>query len=259
MPKDYARRNQKYIDRNWGKTKRKGIVPWRASLLLIIIVLLLGDGIFYVTRHKQDFLDKIKSRHLKPVKVEIASSVQPNETSHSAAQKSDKISPPQPIKFDFYQILPNMEVQAPPTEKSAAVPAPTAKEPVASGAADKEEKVQPTPDPEDDTDGDTAQDSVKAPPTTPSQDSSELAALLTDEKDAHYVLQLISLTNADEAKKYQQSLSDKGLQTTLSTTVKDKTTFYRIQLGSFKKHADAQSKQEDLLKLHINSVIVQVK
>lgn len=230
MPKDYARRSQRYFDQEWGKPKRKKFLSWRIILFSIgLIIILMIYSILYIKHHPVDWLKKLNMHHAVRIQTPRLKNKLPSDTPakpHSA----------QPIQFDFYQILPNMEVTIPSSENSK---------------TSQVKPSEPTPDVKDDS---TASTNIPE-----KQNTSEIVPLLQDTRQEQFVLQLISLTNASEAKRYQQKLSSKGLQTRLSTAVKNNITFYRIQMGPYKTREEALFAQENLKKQQMTSVMVPVK
>jgi cell division protein FtsN len=75
----------------------------------------------------------------------------------------------------------------------------------------------------------------------------------------HYLLQLGTVTNGTEAKKFQENLRLEGFKTVINPFTRGETTWYRIQMGPYSDYQTAQNAQASLQEQQVNAIILHVK
>jgi cell division protein FtsN len=133
------------------------------------------------------------------------------------AKKESPDPPPTPTRFDFHEILPELEVIVSDDELAK----PDTKKPDA--------RVQETPKPDDKPADTTKKPEVaKAEPTKTNSDSAKAQGGDT------YMIQVASLRTAADAERLKAQLAIQGIQTRVqSVTVNGKDTYHRVQAGPY--------------------------
>lgn len=75
----------------------------------------------------------------------------------------------------------------------------------------------------------------------------------------HYILQLATVTNEQDAKKFQDGLRLVGFKTVINALTRGNTTWYRIQMGPYADEQTAQNAQASLQEQQVNAVILHVR
>lgn len=108
MPIDYARRSEKYVTKQPLKNTRRNHEPSDFPFLkvmgLVVLISLFIYGLFYISHHKPTLF--AKATLTSPiVKVKL-----PLAMKHVVTNESSQEDQPPPVQFDFYQMLPNMQL-----------------------------------------------------------------------------------------------------------------------------------------------------
>jgi len=210
MPIDYARRSEKYVTKHPLKNTRRNSsagFPWLKMVGLTVLIGLFIYGLFYVSYHKPALFTKTALMN-SVVKAKI-----PVAAKHAMAVQPLQANQPAPVQFDFYQMLPNMQLNV--------------------DAQDKDKTASPL---------------SSATPNVSTNTSKKIKAI--------YYLQLTSVTDENDAKQFQDDLNQQGFQSVIRSIDRDGTIFYRVQMGPYKNHDEAESTQETLEKQNISSVII---
>jgi cell division protein FtsN len=223
MPRDYKHRATR-------KRKRSKLSPW----ILVITGLLLGLFIAFL-----GFLKMQKSQQppaffqeslLPPVeetRPDIAAE-SPAEAVEEAPQA--QALPPKP-RFDFYTLLPEMEVVVP--EEEIAPPPPPLQR---SAPATKPAAQQPGP-------------ATPAATATARTTSAET-----------YMLQAGSFRNGEQAERFRAELALLGLQTSIQTvTIDNKDTYHRVRVGPFRDTGSLNKARNRLSKQGIESSVIKIR
>ena len=143
--------------------------------------------------------------------------------------QKDVIPPPPKPRFDFYTLLPEMEVVIPEQEITAAL-----KQPPAPAAAPVEEATKPTP------------------AASPAPKAAKPAS-------GTYYLQVGSFRNGVQAERFKAELAMQGMQTSIQTvTINNKDTFHRVRVGPFHDFDTLDKIRQSLKKKGIDSTPIKV-
>jgi cell division protein FtsN len=202
MPRDYKHRAQR-------KKKRTRLSPW------VGVISGLAIGLFVA------FLVFIKMQAQQPPPAVFDTSILPpveNTTPPASTEKRMTPPPPKP-RFDFYTLLPEMEVMVPDDE--IALPA-----------------VSPAP-----------ALTQAAPPARETKTDNRPAAVTPRET---YLLQVGSFRNGEQAERFKAELALLGLETSIQkVTIDNKDTYHRVRVGPFHdsgalNHARSLLKKQDI-------------
>jgi cell division septation protein DedD len=207
MTKDYAKRRAPL------KQERKK-TPF-LTFLAIAAAMLIPFGFFYVNHHQAINHKGHAITHLKP------------------ATKPAEAPKPELVKFDFYTVLPEMEVVTPPDEEtketSKTIPA------AASVAKAPNEK---------------STTAVLKPTTTPASVPS-IAGI--------YFLRIAALRNAVDAENFMKQLSALPCKLFLQKIIVDQTTWYRIMAGPFASYENALAIRKRLKQDRLDVTLLKIK
>ena len=150
-------------------------------------------------------------------------------------QKDVIQQPPKP-RFDFYTLLPEMEVVIPEQEITAALKPPTPPAPV---VATMEEASIPAP---------AAAPVPKAAPVKTAKPASST-----------FYLQVGSFRNGVQAERFKAELAMQGMQTSIQTvTINNKDTYHRVRVGPFHDYDTLDKTRQSLKKKGIESTPIKV-
>jgi cell division protein FtsN len=150
----------------------------------------------------------------------------------------DAIPPPPKPRFDFYTLLPEMEVVIPEQEITAALKQPPA--PVQKAAP----VIEATPVATD----------KPVPETVPAPDKTGTSAA----GDTYY-LQVGSFRNSVQAERFKAELALQGMQTSIQTvTINNKDTYHRVRVGPFNNFDALDKTRQSLKKKGIDSTPIKV-
>ncbi len=150
----------------------------------------------------------------------------------------DAIPPPPKPRFDFYTLLPEMEVVIPEQEITAALKQPPA--PVQKAAP----VVEATPVAAD----------KPVPETIPAPEKP-----VTTTAGGTYYLQVGSFRNSVQAERFKAELALQGMQTSIQTvTINNKDTYHRVRVGPFNNFDALDKTRQSLKKKGIDSTPIKV-
>jgi cell division protein FtsN len=155
-------------------------------------------------------------------------------------------------EFDFYTVLPKMQVNpsktTSTTSRSATAPTPpaTTTAPAANSATTPATTTQ-TP----------------APTSTPAdiidKSSSTPTTATTSATKEKYWLQIVSLKNYADADRYKAELTMSGLDVSIQSYKKSDQTYNRVVMGPYDSRQAAQQQQAQLKQKHIDSIVVKTQ
>ena len=200
------------------------------------------------------FLVYIKSRSEPPEQVYVQETLPPPAAITSKEQAADtpreatatSSSPPKP-RFDFYTLLPEMEVVVPEEEiteslKQASPPPVTTTQPPAMTASEE----QPLP-----------QVTTPAVATRPAATQKPAAPAA---RAATYYLQVGSFSDGVKAERFKAELGMMGMQTSIQkVTVNNKETYHRVRVGPFETLDQLDRTRQTLKKKGIDSTPIKVR
>ena len=150
----------------------------------------------------------------------------------------DAIPPPAKPRFDFYTLLPEMEVVIPEQEITAALKQPPP--PVQKAAP----VVEATPLAAD----------KPVPETIPAPEKP-----VTSTAGGTYYLQVGSFRNGVQAERFKAELALQGMQTSIQTvTINNKDTYHRVRVGPFNNFDALDKTRQSLKKKGIDSTPIKV-
>jgi len=176
---------------------------------------------------------------------DLTASLQATPAAEEAKGTEDRNNAAPPPKFDFYSLLPDMEVAVPDDEVDrrarAAQPAPAAPPP-APVAAPGAPVVAATPAP------------AAAPPAAPTP-----APPVAVAGDEVLMLQVGAFRSAADAESLKARLALKGLQAAVQSATINRETIYRVRLGPFRGIDQLKGARDRLKSSGYESVVVRLK
>ena len=225
MPRDYKHRATR-------RRKRSKLSP----LILVVSGLLVGLFIAFLVFIKMQTPPEppafFQESLLPPVE-----ETRPNTTAESPAEAVEEAPqaqalPPKP-RFDFYTLLPEMEVVVPDEEVAAPPPAPPVKQPAAASKPAAQQPELTTP---------AATATAKATPAET------------------YLLQVGSFRNGEQAERFRAELALLGLQTSIQkVTIDNKDTYHRVRVGPFRDTGSLNKARSRLSKQGIESSVIKIR
>jgi len=225
MPRDYKHRATR-------RRKRSKLSPW----ILVVSGLLVGLFIAFLVFIKMQTPPEppafFQESLLPPVE-----ETRPNTTAESPAEAVEEAPqaqalPPKP-RFDFYTLLPEMEVVVPDEEVAAPPPAPPVKQPAAASKPAPQQPEAATP----------------AATATAKATSAET-----------YLLQVGSFRNGEQAERFRAELALLGLQTSIQkVTIDNKDTYHRVRVGPFRDTGSLNKARSRLSKQGIESSVIKIR
>lgn len=225
MPRDYKNRARK-------RKKRKSLSP----LVGVIGGLLIGLFVAFLVYIKMQAKPDPHVYLQESIPAPAASTGQ--DVRDVRKEQVDAIpSPPKP-RFDFYTLLPEMEVVIPEQEITAALKQPPA--PVKKAAPVVEAKPAAT--------------AKVVPKTTPAPVKPGKSAA-----GGTYYLQVGSFRNGVQAERFKAELALQGMQTSIQTvTINNKDTYHRVRVGPFHNFDALDKTRQSLKKKGIDSTPIKV-
>ena len=229
-----------YKNRATRKKKRARLSPWVGVLAGLLI------GLFVA------FLVYIKSQAKPGEPVYIQETLPPAAASQKDAgdarkDESEVISAPPKPRFDFYTLLPEMEIVIPEeeiTESLKQAPPP----PVVPPAAVKPATVD-TPPPQA-----SVKPAVPAKPAPPPKPAPKPAPGST------FYLQVGSFSDSAKADRFRAELAMMGMQTSIQkVTINNKDTYHRVRVGPFGTLNELDKTRQRLKKKGIDSTPIKVR
>jgi cell division protein FtsN len=225
MPRDYKHRATR-------RKKRHKLSPWFG----VISGLLVGLFVAFLVFIKQQAPSE-------PPAIFQESLLPPVEETHpdtTAATGPDIVeatpqAPPPPPKprFDFYTLLPEMEVIVPDEEVTPPTAPPLQHPAAASKPVAPPEPVSP------------AATATPARTATPAET---------------YLLQVGSFRNGQQAERFKAELALLGLETSIQkVTINNKDTYHRVRVGPFRDTGSLNNARSQLSKQGIQSSVIKIK
>jgi cell division protein FtsN len=218
MSRDYKHRATR-------KKKRAKLSPLVGVLAGLLI------GLFVA------FLVYIKSQATPGEPVYIQETLPPAATSQ--ADEGEAVPAPPKPRFDFYTLLPEMEIVIPEEEitKSLKQTPPPAAKPATTAAPPPQATVKP------------AVPAKPAPPATPKPAPS-----------GTYYLQVGSFSESAKADRFRAELAMMGMQTSIQkVTINNKDTYHRVRVGPFGTLNELDKTRQRLKKKGIDSTPIKVR
>lgn len=151
--------------------------------------------------------------------------------------------PPQP-KFDFYDLLPEMEVVVPNAEADAAAAAAAAQARIAAEQAAKQAKVDPA----------TVKQDTAAAKQSPTAATAEPPA-----GQETYLLQLGSFRRAEEAERLKAQLALQGIQAKIQQVPINGVTYHRVLTGPLRGSQQLNEVRGRLRKNGVDTIVIKLK
>ena len=221
MPRDYKHRARK-------RKKRNTLSPLAGVIGGLLIGLFVAFLVYLKMQGKPDPHVYLQQSIPAP-----ASTVEQDVRK----EQQDIIPPPPKPRFDFYTLLPEMEVVIPEQEITAALKQPP---PPAAVAAPVEEASNPAPP-------------ATAPAPKPAPAKTAKPASGT------FYLQVGSFRNSVQAERFKAELAMQGMQTSIQTvTINNKDTYHRVRVGPFHDFDTLDKTRQSLKKKGIDSTPIKV-
>jgi len=226
MPRDYKHRATR-------RKRRRKLSPWVG----VISGLLLGLFVAFLVFLKMQTPPEPPAffQESLPPPAEETRADAPAETA-PVVEKETPQTPPAPPKprFDFYTLLPEMEVVVPDEEVA---PPPPAAAPQYKAAASKPAAPQEPARP--------AATATPAKKSTPAET---------------YLLQVGSFRNGEQAERFRAELALLGLQTSIQkVTIDNKDTYHRVRVGPFHDTGSLNTARKRLAKQGIESTVIKIR
>ena len=223
MPRDYKHRARR-------KKKRAKLSPWTGVIGGLLIGLFVAFLVYIKMQAKPD--PHVYLQESIPAPVATA-----EETVRDAGKNQTTTPPPKP-RFDFYTLLPEMEVVIPEQEIS--------------------EGLQQTPPPPK-----KAAPVVEAAPvttTSPRQQATPVVTTTAKPKSGTFYLQVASFRDGAKAERLKAELALQGMQTSIQkVTVNNKDTYHRVRVGPFNDLGTLDKTRRTLQKKGIESTPIKVR
>ena len=225
MPRDYKNRARK-------RNKRKSLSP----LVGVIGGLLIGLFVAFLVYIKMQAKPDPHVYLQESIPAPTASTEQ--DVRDVRKEQKEVIQPPPKPRFDFYTLLPEMEVVIPEQEITAALKQPPA--PVQKAAPVVEAKPAAV-----------AKAVPKATPAPVKPGGSATGGT--------YYLQVGSFRNGVQAERFKAELALQGMQTSIQTvTINNKDTYHRVRVGPFHNFDALDKTRQSLKKKGIDSTPIKV-
>ena len=234
MPRDYKNRAN-------SRKKRPALSPLVGVLAGLLIGLFVAFLVYIKSQPKPD----------EPVYVQetLPPPVATGQEEVSDVRKDEETDSPQPPKprFDFYTLLPEMEVVIPEEEITQSLkqtpPPPAATPPAATPASKAEPLPQVTPKP-----AVTSKPAVTPKPAAPAAPTGS------------YYLQVGSFSDGVKAERFKAELGMLGMQTSIQkVTVNNRETYHRVRVGPFGTLDELDRTRQTLKKKGIDSTPIKVR
>jgi cell division protein FtsN len=227
MPRDYKHRAT-------GRKRRRKLSPWFGVISGLLVGLFVAFLVFIKMQTPAEPPAFFQESLLPPVEETRPGKPAENPAATAAEGRPDGAietpqAPPPPPKprFDFYTLLPEMEVVVP-DEEVAPPPAPPPRQPAAASKPPEAHKP--------------AQTTATASPTET------------------YLLQVGSFRNGEQAERFKAELALLGLETSIQTvTIDNKDTYHRVRVGPFHDTGSLNSARDRLSKQGIESRVIKIR
>ncbi|MDH3934366.1 MAG: SPOR domain-containing protein [Gammaproteobacteria bacterium] len=222
MPRDYKHRARK-------RKKRNTLSPLAGVIGGLLIGLFVAFLVYLKMQGKPDPHVYLQQSIPAP-----AATVE-QDVREVRKEQQDTIPPPPKPRFDFYTLLPEMEVVIPEQEITAALKQPP---PPAAVAAPVEEASKPVA-------------AIPAPKPAPAKTAKPASGT--------FYLQVGSFRNSAQAERFKAELAMQGMQTSIQTvTINNKDTYHRVRVGPFHDFDTLDKTRQSLKKKGIDSTPIKV-
>ena len=236
MPRDYKHRANR-------SKKRATLSPWIGVLAGLLIGLFVAFLIFI----------KLQAKPGEPVYIQEtlppAAAISQEEEVREVHQDEAAVIPPPPKpRFDFYTLLPEMEVVIPEeviTESlKQTAPPPAATPPAARPASNAAPQATVKP----------------AAPATPAPLPKPAPSSRPPPPSGTYYLQVGSFSDSIKAERFRAELAMMGMQTSIQTvTINSKDTYHRVRVGPIGTLNELDRTRQTLKKKGIDSTPIKVR
>jgi cell division protein FtsN len=225
MPRDYKHRATR-------RKRRSKLPPWFGVISGLLVGLFVAFLVFIKMQTPPEPPAFFQESLLPPVE-----ETRPDTTTESPAGTVEETPqaqalPPKP-RFDFYTLLPEMEVVVPDEEVAPPPPPPPVQYPGAASqpAAQQHEPAAPA-----------ATATAKATPAET------------------YLLQAGSFRNGEQAERFRAELALLGLETSIQkVTIDNKDTYHRVRVGPFHDTGSLNNARNRLSKQGIESSVIKIR
>ncbi len=222
MPRDYKHRARK-------RKKRNTLSPLAGVIGGLLIGLFVAFLVYLKMQGKPDPHVYLQQSIPAP-----AATVE-QDVREVRKEQQDTIPPPPKPRFDFYTLLPEMEVVIPEQEITEALKQPP---PPATVAAPVEEASKPVA-------------AIPAPKPAPAKTAKPASGT--------FYLQVGSFRNSAQAERFKAELAMQGMQTSIQTvTINNKDTYHRVRVGPFHDFDTLDKTRQSLKKKGIDSTPIKV-
>ncbi len=220
MPRDYKHRATR-------RKRHSKLPPWLGVISGLLVGLFVAFLVFIKMQTPPEPPAFFQESLLPPVEETHPDTAAATEPDVVEETPQTPPSPPKP-RFDFYTLLPEMEVIVP-DEEVAPPPAPP---PLQHPAAASMPAAQPEP-------------ARPATTATPAET---------------YLLQVGSFRNGEQAERFKAELALLGLETSIQTvTIDNKDTYHRVRVGPFGDTGSLNNARSRLSKQGIESRVIKIK
>jgi cell division protein FtsN len=225
MPRDYKHRARR-------KKKHAKLSPWAGVIGGLLIGLFVAFLVYIKMQAEPDPHVYLQESIPAPV------ATTEQDVRDVRKDQTEAVPPPPPKpRFDFYTLLPEMEVVIPEQEITAALK--QAPPPVQPAAPVEEAKP------------------VTA--TRPPPQATPAPARPVKPAAGTYYLQVGSFRNGDQAERFKAELALQGMQTSIQTvTINNKDTYHRVRVGPFHDFDALDKTRQSLKKKGIDSTPIKV-
>ncbi len=233
MPRDYK-------NRATSRKRRHKLSPWFGVISGLLVGLFVAFLVFLKMQAPSEPPAFFQESLLPPVEetrpdsaVESLGDTAAQSPPEDAAETPQTPPPPPKPRFDFYTLLPEMEVVVP-DEEVAPPPAPAPQHPVAA-----------------------SKPAAQHEPVRPAATSSPARAAAPAET---YLLQVGSFRNGEQAERFKAELALLGLETSIQkVTIDNKDTYHRVRVGPFHDTGSLNNARSQLSKQGIQSSVIKIK
>jgi len=229
MPRDYKHRATR-------RKKRRKLSPWLLVVSGLLLGLFVAFLVFLKTQAPSEPPAVFQESLLPPVEETRPDSTVESRPDSEAETPQTPPPPPKP-RFDFYTLLPEMEVIVP-DEEVAPPPAPPVHQPAAaSKPAEQHAPVKP----------------AATPAATPAPAKAATPA-------GTYLLQVGSFRNGEQAERLKAELALLGLETSIQkVTIDNKDTYHRVRVGPFRDTGSLNNARSKLSRQGIDSRVIKLR
>ncbi len=225
MPRDYKHRARK-------SKKRKSLSPWTGVIGGLLIGLFVASLVYIKMQAKPDPHVYLQESIPAPV------TTTEQDVRDVRKNQAEAIPPPPKPRFDFYTLLPEMEVVIPEQEISESLRQPVP--PTQKSAPVEEAKPDVV--------------------NQPQQPATAVVTNTTPPKAGTYYLQVASFRDGAKAERFKAELAMQGMQTSIQqVTINNKDTYHRVRVGPFHDLGALDKTRQALKKKGIDSTPIKVR